>query len=193
MLIISAGATIVRPLSPPSLPCPMSPIRPPPPSSSPVNSHWLSWTHHLISRFEDAFDALRRATELDPDNGDILYRTGVCAINQGRWSRYSKSPTILLSRPLAARFASLMGQKPGPYLTSVDGLRSKKSSVLMIGHFINSEGMGLALEEWAHYTVSPVFFTAYRWHMFRNFTSLHSDSWRKAQRLRLLNFLLPDG
>ncbi|CAM9974582.1 unnamed protein product, partial [Ectocarpus fasciculatus] len=38
-------------------------------------------------RFDDAFEALTRAGRHAPDNADILYRAGVCAINQGRWSR----------------------------------------------------------------------------------------------------------
>lgn len=38
-------------------------------------------------RFDDAFDNLQRAAVLDPTNGDVLYRAGVCAINQGAWSR----------------------------------------------------------------------------------------------------------
>eukprot|EP00903_Cladosiphon_okamuranus_P010088 g9555.t1 len=38
-------------------------------------------------RFDDAFDALRRAARAAPDSAEVLYRSGVCAINQGRWSR----------------------------------------------------------------------------------------------------------
>ncbi|CAN0504959.1 unnamed protein product, partial [Ectocarpus sp. 12 AP-2014] len=38
-------------------------------------------------RFDDAFEALSRAARAAPDNADVLYRAGVCAINQGRWSR----------------------------------------------------------------------------------------------------------
>ncbi|CAN0038112.1 unnamed protein product, partial [Scytosiphon promiscuus] len=38
-------------------------------------------------RFDDASDALRRAARAAPDNAEIFYRAGVCAINQGRWSR----------------------------------------------------------------------------------------------------------
>lgn len=38
-------------------------------------------------RFDDASDILKWQAQLYPQRGDILYRAGLCAINQGRWSR----------------------------------------------------------------------------------------------------------
>lgn len=37
--------------------------------------------------FDDAFDTLQRAARAAPESAEVLYRAGVCAINQGRWSR----------------------------------------------------------------------------------------------------------
>lgn len=41
----------------------------------------------FVGSFDDAAYALRCASRLSPEDGDVLYRAGVCAINQGRWSR----------------------------------------------------------------------------------------------------------
>lgn len=39
------------------------------------------------ARFDDAFDALQLAGQKRPESAEVLYRTGVCSIYRGRWSR----------------------------------------------------------------------------------------------------------
>ncbi|CAN0124855.1 unnamed protein product, partial [Discosporangium mesarthrocarpum] len=41
-------------------------------------------------RYGDATEALKQAMGKDPEDGDLLYRAGICAINEGRWSRALK-------------------------------------------------------------------------------------------------------
>lgn len=56
---------------------------------SPPSSSSLSPPLPLFARFDDAFDTLQRAARVAPNSAEVLYRAGVCAINQGRWSRYA--------------------------------------------------------------------------------------------------------
>lgn len=52
-----------------------------------TNDRHFSAPSGMAIRFDDAFKSLQRAARLAPEDGDVLYRAGVCAINQGFWSR----------------------------------------------------------------------------------------------------------